>query len=147
MLTDDIRKKALNVSPRAKQCPVGMDLAALGKKWTFHILRSIGISHIDRWCRAYLRLQRPRNCRSEGGILMPSGESGESEILERLKRDGSILPYETRLTRKDGASIDVSLSVTSVSDPTGRTIGASILIQDISEKKLRRLSSKGQART
>ena len=80
----------------------------------------------------------------KGGILMPSGESGESEILERLKRDGSILRYETRLTRKDGASIDVSLSVTSVSDPTGRTIGASILIQDISEKKLRRLSSKGQ---
>ena len=26
-----------------------MDLAALGKKWTFHILRSIGISHIDRF--------------------------------------------------------------------------------------------------
>ncbi|OLE58653.1 MAG: hypothetical protein AUG17_06430 [Crenarchaeota archaeon 13_1_20CM_2_53_14] len=80
----------------------------------------------------------------KGGILMPSGENGESEILERLKRDGRILPYETRLTRKDGASIDVSLSVTSISDPTGRTIGASILIQDISEKKLRRLSPKGQ---
>src|SRR5256712_695620 len=80
----------------------------------------------------------------KGGILMPSGENGESEILERLKRDGPILPYETRLTRKDGASIDVSLSVTSISDPTGRTIGASILIQDISEKKLRRLSPKGQ---
>ena len=45
----------------------------------------------------------------KGGILMPSGERGESEILEQLKRDGSILPYETRLTRKDGASIDVSL--------------------------------------
>ena len=80
----------------------------------------------------------------KAGILMPSSESGESEILERLKRDGRILPYETRLTRKDGASIDVSLSVTSISDPTGRTIGASILIQDISEKKLRRLSPKGQ---
>jgi len=26
-----------------------MDLAALGKKWAFHILRSIGISHIDRF--------------------------------------------------------------------------------------------------
>src|SRR5207249_7834609 len=74
MLTDDIRKKALNVSPRAKQCPVGMNLAALGKKWTFHILRSIGISHIDRWCRAYLRLQRPRNCRSEGGFLIAFGQ-------------------------------------------------------------------------
>ncbi len=49
MLTDDIRKKELNVSPRAKQCPVGMDLAALGKKWSFHILRNIAISHIDRF--------------------------------------------------------------------------------------------------
>ncbi len=49
MLTEDIRKKELNVSPRARQCPVGMDLAALGKKWTFHILRNIGISHIDRF--------------------------------------------------------------------------------------------------
>src|SRR6266568_2643166 len=49
MLTDDIRKKELNVSPRAKQCPVGMDLAALGKKWSFHILKSIGISHIERF--------------------------------------------------------------------------------------------------
>ena len=49
MLTDDTRKKGLNVSPRAKQCPVGMDLAALDKKWTFHILRNIGISHIDRF--------------------------------------------------------------------------------------------------
>src|SRR5213593_103015 len=49
MLTDDIRKKELNASPRAKQCPVGMDLAALGKKWSFHILRNIAISHIDRF--------------------------------------------------------------------------------------------------
>ena len=28
-----------------------MDLAALGKKWTFHILQSVGISHIDRFNR------------------------------------------------------------------------------------------------
>ena len=35
--------------PKAKNCPVGVDLAALGKKWTFHILYSIGISSIDRF--------------------------------------------------------------------------------------------------
>ena len=39
----------LKVSPRAKMCPVGIDLAALGKKWTFHILYSIGLSNIDRF--------------------------------------------------------------------------------------------------
>src|SRR5213596_1412928 len=49
MLTVDIRKKELNASPRAKQCPVGMDLAALGKKWSFHTLRNIAISHADRF--------------------------------------------------------------------------------------------------
>jgi DNA-binding HxlR family transcriptional regulator len=37
------------MSPRAKQCPVGMDLAALGKKWTFHILMDIGMMHTDRF--------------------------------------------------------------------------------------------------
>jgi len=37
------------VSPRAKICPVGADLAALGKKWTFHILQSIGLTNIDRF--------------------------------------------------------------------------------------------------
>ena len=26
-----------------------MDLAALGKKWTFHILRDIGVEHVDRF--------------------------------------------------------------------------------------------------
>ena len=39
----------VKVSPRAKVCPVGVDLAALGKKWTFHILYSIGLSNIDRF--------------------------------------------------------------------------------------------------
>ncbi len=34
---------------RSKQCPVGQDLAALGKKWTFHILRSISTEHVDRF--------------------------------------------------------------------------------------------------
>jgi DNA-binding HxlR family transcriptional regulator len=37
------------ISARAKQCPVGMDLAALGKKWTFHILMDIGMMEIDRF--------------------------------------------------------------------------------------------------
>src|SRR5713226_6844325 len=41
--------KETDVSTRSKQCLVGMDLAALGKKWTFHIIRNIGVLHIDRF--------------------------------------------------------------------------------------------------
>lgn len=33
----------------SKQCQVGMDLAALGKRWTFHILRNIGVHQVDRF--------------------------------------------------------------------------------------------------
>lgn len=33
----------------SRKCPVGMDLAALGKKWSFHILRDIGMLQIDRF--------------------------------------------------------------------------------------------------
>ncbi len=42
-------KPELDASPKSKQCPVGTDLAALGKKWTFHILRNIGVLQIDRF--------------------------------------------------------------------------------------------------
>ncbi len=38
-----------DVSAKSKQCPVGTDLAALGKKWTFHILRNIGVLQVDRF--------------------------------------------------------------------------------------------------
>ena len=33
----------------SKQCQVGMDLAAFGKRWTFHILRNIGVHNVDRF--------------------------------------------------------------------------------------------------
>lgn len=37
------------ISASSKQCPVGQDLAALGKRWTFHILRSIAIQRVERF--------------------------------------------------------------------------------------------------
>lgn len=37
------------ISARSKRCPVGQDLAALGKRWTFHILRSIAVERVERF--------------------------------------------------------------------------------------------------
>lgn len=48
LITEPV-KDMEGASPRVKACPVGMDLAALGKKWTFHILQSIGILNVDRF--------------------------------------------------------------------------------------------------
>jgi DNA-binding HxlR family transcriptional regulator len=48
-LTPTISQSDGGSSARSKQCPVGMDLAALGKKWSFHILKDIGMLEIDRF--------------------------------------------------------------------------------------------------
>src|SRR6266571_1733740 len=51
MLAAEETKKRTRISRGSKQCPVGIDLATLGRKWAIHILRSIGVEHIDRFNR------------------------------------------------------------------------------------------------
>ena len=49
MTSEGIRYKTAAEKRSLKACQVGLDLAAIGKKWTFHILRDIGVLHIDRF--------------------------------------------------------------------------------------------------
>jgi len=51
MLAAEETKKRTRISRGSEQCPVGIDLATLGRKWAIHILRSIGVEHIDRFNR------------------------------------------------------------------------------------------------
>jgi DNA-binding HxlR family transcriptional regulator len=48
LVREDAREKT-KISRGSKQCPVGIDLATLGRKWTLHVLRSVGVLHIDRF--------------------------------------------------------------------------------------------------
>ena len=69
-------------------------------------------------------------------ILIPHGQERESqEILDRLKRGERIEHYETRRRRKDGAIIDVSLTVSPVFDRVGHLVGASKVSRDITTAK------------
>ena len=49
MINPEDTKRRTRISRGSKQCPVGIDLATLGRKWTVHILRSIGVLHVDRF--------------------------------------------------------------------------------------------------
>jgi len=49
LTSEGIRYKTGAEKRSMKACQVGLDLAAIGKKWTFHILRDIGVLHIDRF--------------------------------------------------------------------------------------------------
>ncbi len=46
---EGMKQEEKAVARSKKECQVGMDLAALGKRWTFLILRSIEAQHIDRF--------------------------------------------------------------------------------------------------
>lgn len=60
----------------------------------------------------------------------------ESTILERLKRGEQVKHFETVRLRKDGTTLDISLTISPVKDAAGRVVGASKVGRDITERKL-----------
>jgi PAS domain S-box-containing protein len=59
----------------------------------------------------------------------------ELSILECVRRDERIERYETVRQRKDGSSVEVSLTVSPIKDADGRIVGASKIFRDITERK------------
>jgi PAS domain S-box-containing protein len=70
-------------------------------------------------------------------ILLPPNRPDElTQILERVKRGERVQHYEIERMRKDGKTIDVSLTVSAIRDPNGRIVGASSIARDITEHRL-----------
>src|SRR5215472_12785936 len=59
----------------------------------------------------------------------------ETEILAHLRQGKRIDHFETVRKRKDGALLDVSVTISPVKDSKGRVIGASKVARDITERK------------
>jgi PAS domain S-box-containing protein len=69
-------------------------------------------------------------------ILIPPHQVDEvPAMLEQIRRGEKIHNYENARVRKDGSSIDVSLTISPVKDAAGRVIGAATIARDISELK------------
>jgi PAS domain S-box-containing protein len=61
----------------------------------------------------------------------------ETGILQRIRRGERIDHFETVRQRKDGSLINISLTVSPVTDASGKIIGASKIARDITEQKRR----------
>jgi PAS domain S-box-containing protein len=112
-------------------------LAAIVESSSDAIIRASLDGTIVSWNRGAERIFGYTSSEAIGqnaGILMLFDEN-ESEFLGGLKQDGRVPAHNTSLTRKDGKAIDVSLSISPIQDPTGRTVAATIVIQDNSGKK------------
>jgi PAS domain S-box-containing protein len=68
-------------------------------------------------------------------LIPPDRFDEEPAILERVRRGERIDHYETVRRRKDGTLLDVSLTVSPVTDSQGRVVGASKIARDITGRK------------
>ncbi len=69
-------------------------------------------------------------------MLIPRDRFAEEEtILTQVKKGERIHEYETVRLRKNGASLDVSLTVSPITGPDGRPVGAAKILRDITERK------------
>jgi PAS domain S-box-containing protein len=60
----------------------------------------------------------------------------EKAILRQIRQGESIRHFETVRLRKDGSSIQISVTVSPIVDENGRIVGASKVARDITERKL-----------
>jgi PAS domain S-box-containing protein len=68
-------------------------------------------------------------------LLPPERAEEESGILARIRCGESVQHFETVRVRKDGKKIDVSVTISPISDGTGAIVGASKIARDITAHK------------
>jgi PAS domain S-box-containing protein len=68
-------------------------------------------------------------------LLPPERAAEEAGILARIRCGGSVQHFETVRVRKDGKKIDVSVTISPISDGTGAIVGASKIARDITASK------------
>jgi PAS domain S-box-containing protein len=69
-------------------------------------------------------------------LLIPASQRSEiGMVLDCVQRGACIDRFETRRRRRDGSTIDVSVTVSPIIDEHGVVLGASTISRDITEKK------------
>lgn len=69
-------------------------------------------------------------------LLIPPDRPDElPRILARLKRGESLKRFETVRLRKNGDRIDISLTISPIKNAAGKTVAASVIARDISQRK------------
>jgi len=69
-------------------------------------------------------------------MLFPSERANEeAKILSRIASGQTFDTFETQRVRKDGAKIDVSVTISPIRDSRGKIIGASTITRNITDRK------------
>ena len=74
-------------------------------------------------------------------IVPPDRQSEVRNIVERISRGEPVEHYETSRVRKDGRTVDVSLSISPIRSASGKIVGISKTARDITESKRTQMRS------
>jgi PAS domain S-box-containing protein len=102
---------------------IGKDLNSVVTSWNAAAERMFGYS-ADEIVGRSIKL-----------IIPPAEHDNEAKIVARIKRGEAIEHLETERLRKDGERIAVSVTVSPITDGSGKVIGASAVVRDITERK------------
>jgi PAS domain S-box-containing protein len=120
---DEIRFRLAAIVDSADDAIVSKDLNGVVRTWNGGAQRMFGYTADEMIGQPILRLM-PEELRYE-----------EDEILRKLRAGERIDHYETTRVRKNGESVQVSVTISPIRDESGRVIGASKIARDISDRK------------
>jgi two-component system cell cycle sensor histidine kinase/response regulator CckA len=102
---------------------VGKTLDGTVVSWNLGAERLYGYSAADMIGQSICRL------------IPPYRPAELPEIFETIKRGKAVDGLETVRVRKDGTSVEVSLTISPIKDATGRVVGASTVARNITRRK------------
>ena len=70
-------------------------------------------------------------------LFPPNRRESELLLVQRVARGETLTHHRTQRVRKDGAVLDVSLTLSPIRDANGAIIGASKIVDDVTDKMLR----------
>ena len=120
---DESRYRLATIVDSADDAIISKDLNGIVTSWNQGACRMFGYTPDEMVGQPILRII-PEALRYE-----------EDEILRKLKAGERVDHYETTRRRKNGQSIEVSVTISPIRDGTGRVMGASKIARDISDRK------------
>ncbi len=102
---------------------VGKDLSGIVTSWNAGAEKIFGYSALEMVGQSIVRL------------IPPERRHEETEILTRIRRGENVRHFDTVRLRKDGSTVDVSVTVSAIRGSAGSIIGASKVVRDITERR------------
>ena len=121
---EEIREHLAAVVDSSDDAIISKDLNGIINAWNRGAENVFGYSAAEAMGRPMLMLFPPDRVKEE------------SDILARIRRGESVEHFETVRVRKDGESIDVSVTISPIRGRDGIVVGASKIARDITQRKL-----------